>query len=698
MILAIVLPLIGGAAAVDPCSPSERDHLQQDVTIQQKRWLPARIRQLENEERLLDEQISALPQHSPKPMPNHMGYHTLPIEQGKGNGTATNTIEVAFAYDPHLGAVALVPALLPGEAGSYAFPRRFKIEVLDRGARWIGDSAGAYYIPPPPYEWTEVVNWMDEDFPDPGPYPVFFRIEETQVHEFRMTIVSDPEEIPFCALGEIYLYREQDNSDLLGDNMMIWGKDVSITSSGQLSKPPLWDESYLYDGVVGLGMPLSEEVFGAIDFMAEWEAGAEDGEPVQVVLDLGRIQQVGRVQLWPAQAPHDMAIPQFGFPGKVTLELSRTPDFSDALYFEERGIRERLRNDNLFNILTGAHKVRYLRLTFDDLSQYHGRTILGLGEILVSEYDEVWSLNCEVEASGIPADAIKDLGLLVDGYSRKRRILREVEWIQGLAMRRPLDRRLSVVEQELDNAREAWDALRFRASIWGGAMLCLFLVGAMGLQRLQRRNVLKKLKHRITRDLHDEVGSSLGGITLAARRMESAGASPEELSELSLMAREASASLRDVVWVIDRVSIRLPELLNKLGERATRVLSGMELEIHEGAECPNLNVPLPFKRHLLMFFKEAVHNCARHSQADRVVINMAVEHEILIVSLEDDGCGFDPSAIKDGWGVESMRKRAGELGGEMDLRTAPGKGTTVILTVPLRALKDKTDHSYQTSN
>ena len=247
-------------------------------------------------------------------------------------------------------------------------------------------------------------------------------------------------------------------------------------------------------------------------------------------------------------------------------------------------------------------------------------------------------------------------------------------------------------------AHDAWTAFKFRASIWGGGLLCFGLLGAMGLQRLQRRNVLKRLKHRITRDLHDEVGSCLGGITLAAHRMEKAGASEDELVELSLMAREASAALKEVVWVIDQPQVFLPELLKKMAERVERVLAGVELVLEMPEQCPDHKVPLTFKRHLMMFFKEAVHNCARHSGATSVLFRVSVCNNCLSIRLEDNGCGFDPDEERDGWGVDSMGKRAEELGGKMELQTEPGKGTTVELTVPLDALQLRSDHSYQTSN
>lgn len=682
---------------VDPPYPLEKHQQAENQLDVSALSLPHRIRNLEQERRELLEKIARLPHHAPRALSDHLGYHSLPWKDSRREGKI-NTIEVQFDFDPGLGAIAMVPALVPGESGGYAFPKRFKMEVLDRGGKWVGGKGGRWEVPPPPYSWKEIVNWMEDDFPDPGPYPVFFTIQErVRINRLRLTMPTGGGDSSFHALGELYLFRDPDHSPILGDNMMAWDT-VSVHAQSALSKPPLWDVAYLNDGIVGLGMPLSEEITKVDDFMVAWDANASGGEAVQIVLDLGRILPIGRVQLWPAKAPHGMAVSHFGFPDQVTVEISVHPHFKDATRFEVEKIRDRLYTDNVLNVITAAEKARYIRIVASDLDTYMEQKILGLGEIRVSEFDEVWSLNCEISAEGIPQSGQGQLSRLVDGFSRNRRILREVEWIRGLAMRRPVDRRLVVVAHELNLARKAWSDMKLRAAIWGGALLCFCLIGAMGLQRLQRRKVLKKLKNRITRDLHDEVGSSLGSINLAARRMENKGATKDDLSELSLMAREASASLKDVVWVIDQAKIRLPELLNKLGGRAARVLSGIALEVELPENCPDLIVPLTFKRHLLMFFKEAVHNCARHSGATRVDLSTSINDGIMELRLQDNGCGFDPEAHREGWGVDSMRKRAEELGGKMDLQTAPGKGTTIVLTLPLRAITDKTDHSYKTSN
>ena len=84
----------------------------QSEEISLSRWLPTRIRQLEEERALLLENIAQLPQHDPKPLTDRLGYHALPQEAGAQPQDGSQYIDVQFEYDPQLGAIALVPAFL----------------------------------------------------------------------------------------------------------------------------------------------------------------------------------------------------------------------------------------------------------------------------------------------------------------------------------------------------------------------------------------------------------------------------------------------------------------------------------------------------------------------------------------------------------------------------------------------------------
>ncbi len=629
-------------------------------------WPPTRIQQLEVEQEQLLQRLALLPKHDPKPLLDRLGYHSSFASSDSFTNGFSHELVINYTYYSAVGSIAMAPAFNPAKAGlrPYAFPKRFRIDAQVLGRRWVGDEATGNWVHDTHLtnQWVEIANWLEEDFPDPGAYPVFFTINDYKVKQVRMMVpmVMEEEGGLYYALGEIYSFLRLKNGEM-GDNMMAWWPVTEIQVSDSLSVPPLWDTAYLRDGAVGFGHPLSEETDAGEDFMATFEPQEIANGQVELLMDLGMDQKIGRIEFWPAEAPEQMAVPMFGFPGDIIIEISPDSEFKTREIIEVKDAGKMVFHDDLLTVICKGYVGRYIRISLGNLSDYGGKPFLGLGEICVAEYGKMLSKGCKVTARGIPERYHLQVPRLVDGYSRRCRILSEGEWIKGLALRRPLDQRLALVQAELVVAQDWWRNLQLRLSIAGIVVLVGSLLGILGGVLLQRRQALKKLKYSITRDLHDEVGSSLGSISLMADQLRAFVADDhlkEDVFDLSLLAREACASLREVVWVVDQDRILLPELLKKMVERTERILSGTTLTVDIAQDCPDVEVPLVYKRHLLMLFKEAVHNCARHAGATRVTLSIAIENELLVITLADDGCGFDPNATNGGWGVKNMRKRA----------------------------------------
>ncbi|MEX0321755.1 MAG: sensor histidine kinase [Puniceicoccaceae bacterium] len=685
--------------SIDPRSPEEwRTQIAMEE-LKLDYWLPARIRQLEIERNHLLAKISKLPLHDPKPLTGQYGYHSLV----RSSDSKFHYLTADTVYNQQLNSIGLVPALNPfdPQAGIYAFPKRFKIEILP--GTEIGEEVNGIWVPGPDTgEWEEVVNWLNEDFPDPGPYPVVFSEIKRDVSQVRLVVpVSDSENEPdYYALGEFYLFRGQDGK--IADNISTFGSSgVAFSASDTLSLDRAWNLDYVYDGISVLGLPLSENTTNVEDFVVRFPDHDTQPGPVQIVLDIGEPQRIGRIELWPTAAPEGMVVPLFGFPGEVVAEISLYADFRESREIPIPNPRVRMHNDNLLTIIGDGEIARYVRLTFSDFFEFMDASILGIGEISVLEYGEVFSLGCEISATGIPEDAVDQLPRLVDGFSRQRKILPETDWIVGLAKRRPLDARLEFVEHELTSAQQKWRAWLLRMSIFLGAGLFILLFLGLTIQKRQRRREVNRLKVQITRDLHDEVGSSLGSLSLASEHLERMASDElirEELGEISLTAREANASLLEVVWMTDQTTVFLSDLVKKLIQRAEKVLRGVEVISDVSPDCPEIEVNLTAKRHVVSFFKEAIHNCARHAQATRVLVNVHQTKDHLELTIHDNGCGFDASIEHEGWGLGSMRKRATELGGDLNINSSPNKGTEIILDVPLANLTTDPTHLYKTSN
>ena len=105
---------------------------------------------------------------------------------------------------------------------------------------------------------------------------------------------------------------------------------------------------------------------------------------------------------------------------------------------------------------------------------------------------------------------------------------------------------------------------------------------------------------------------------------------------------------------------------------------------------------LPSTR-VLEIFKEALNNIVRHSGCTEVSIDFRVESSQLVLRLQDNGRGFDAAESGSGNGLRSMRQRARELRGELEVVSAPGQGATISLRAPVaRNLLTLTGHSSST--
>jgi signal transduction histidine kinase len=91
--------------------------------------------------------------------------------------------------------------------------------------------------------------------------------------------------------------------------------------------------------------------------------------------------------------------------------------------------------------------------------------------------------------------------------------------------------------------------------------------------------------------------------------------------------------------------------------------------------------------HLYRIAAEAVANAVRHAQARRIVLHVAVEDDMLVLEVRDDGVGIPPDAGTEGSGLGIMRHRANVIGATLDVRRGAEGGTIVLCTVPVERLR-----------
>lgn len=199
---------------------------------------------------------------------------------------------------------------------------------------------------------------------------------------------------------------------------------------------------------------------------------------------------------------------------------------------------------------------------------------------------------------------------------------------------------------------------------------------------------------RIAREIHDEFGQMLTGfkydLAWLDKKLMARPAVPR--ATLQEKVRAMNKLLAGMVLSVRRIAAELrPGILDDLGlaaavewqanEFAQR--TGIRLEVHTA--LPEAEVPRPVATALFRVLQESLTNVARHAEATKVWVNLCEQEGRLVLEVRDDGCGIRETQLSKAgaFGVLGMRERILPLRGECEVRSAPGQGTTVWVSLPL---------------
>jgi signal transduction histidine kinase/ligand-binding sensor domain-containing protein len=225
-----------------------------------------------------------------------------------------------------------------------------------------------------------------------------------------------------------------------------------------------------------------------------------------------------------------------------------------------------------------------------------------------------------------------------------------------------------------------WSTTWFR-----GLLLLGFVVIAWTAHRARLRQVLatERIRLRISRDLHDEIGAGLSSIALLSDSVGVGGALAEpERARIGQSAREMVDDLRDIVWAIDPEADHLDDVVTRMKDVAATLLHSVRLTFNTPAARElSERIGMTARRDLLLVYKEVLHNVAKHARASEVTVDIVARGTVLELTVSDNGVGFNPGEPRTGTGSKSMHERVARLGGTLGVTSAPGQGTTTRLTL-----------------
>jgi signal transduction histidine kinase len=198
-------------------------------------------------------------------------------------------------------------------------------------------------------------------------------------------------------------------------------------------------------------------------------------------------------------------------------------------------------------------------------------------------------------------------------------------------------------------------------------------------------------RRSLSRELHDEVGQSLSAVLVELRNLLS-GLGRWPVEQTRGQAELIKGLVESTVGVVRNMALLLrPSMLDDLGLipalkwQAREVSKRTSMDVSVDAELESGNLPDEYKTCIYRIVQEALNNCSLHAQAHAVRIRVQQTNGALLLSIQDDGKGFDAVQSK-GLGLLGMEERAARLGGTCRVQSGPDIGTTLTVELPLEAV------------
>ena len=587
-------------------------------------------------------------------------------------------VELILAEPGKVDRVALVPSRRYGVGGlepQFGMPDAFTVDLLDAGGNAVARIA------------DERDLWAD---PVRAGHPFVYRVDPPvaaaglRISAGRLRLDSDISDSYVHAWAEAFLFE--------GDRELARGAKVAGAGGSAPAAPWQWNNAFLVDGQTPLGLPeLPAGQHRNVGWISEGRAKA--GDKVWLELDLGEVRDFDAIRLFPAKRPTSDLPSGFGFPRRFTISAAGAGEGERF----EKSVEMANPGHNPVDLPLGPWRGRTVRIEAGELWKAYEDypAFLALSEVEVLRGEENRARGAIVRSPDGMGNVIGsglqywNAASLTDGFGPDGRLATRRAWLDQL------DRRLKLEQGEhrLLAESQAIVARWRRAGLWAFALLggagALVLVALPLRYRIREKRELARVRERIAGDLHDEVGSNLGSIQMFADLAEGRSGPSKELKRIQRIAAETVSAVRDIVWLLRPQGDHRIATVEHLRETGSIMLEPLDWEFTANEAAWQCELSDDANRHLFLYYREALHNVLRHSNAAKVAIRAETEGRTFRLTVTDDGCGIPPEKLERPSTLRALRQRVEALGAEFRVDSRPGEGTRLELAVPLDPKRGK---------
>lgn len=226
--------------------------------------------------------------------------------------------------------------------------------------------------------------------------------------------------------------------------------------------------------------------------------------------------------------------------------------------------------------------------------------------------------------------------------------------------------------------------------IAGSLLLMLLIVVLVNRNKLKRTVEMERMRSRLSRDLHDDIGSTLSSINILSRtaqtNLQATGdeKTKSSLEKINERSQRLLDSMSDIIWNINPGNDTIEEVMSRMREYATTILEAKNIDyvFDFPKAIMDCKLNMEVKNNMYLIFKEAVNNLSKYSQCTVAKLSLTFDEKNIYIKIEDNGKGFNNEEVKHRGGINNMQHRAEEIKGEITIQAVIDKGTTIELIMP----------------
>ena len=213
------------------------------------------------------------------------------------------------------------------------------------------------------------------------------------------------------------------------------------------------------------------------------------------------------------------------------------------------------------------------------------------------------------------------------------------------------------------------------------------------LRAIEQQLAVNNERLRISRDMHDELGTGLSKIALLSevgKNHKAADHNKKIIHEISHTSRDLADKMGEIIWTLNPQNDTLGNLLAYLKEYIYETTDSLPVSVSFSylESIPDISLGHAKRQHLMLVTKEAVNNALKHSNASQILFSLSVESGYLSFSVMDNGIGLgnetdQPPRNGKKNGLVNMRARMEQISGQFSIRSAPGEGTEIRYGIPI---------------